>query len=380
MSTALQEHSRATGLTAWIDNPKAHARIDAAVGDVMETDQFIAHMLTAFQSPEVRGCTDQSKFTALHECAALGLLPTLNQVKLIPYKDQLKAMPQWQGYKALMERHPSILEVSGCLVHVADKFAFENGEPRHTYDPFDASRDIKNGKDIKGGYCKIVYSDGRPPKYHMVTVRQIEKARGCAQTQNVWGKWYEQMALKTLYRDCYARRAVPIDPLVYSRLQKVLKLDDINMGNDPLRIESESTETNRCSKSDHLAGQLKLQGTTAEDKEPPVIDVAAEHPQSPDATTELQETKPEPEPTGDPSADADLINEFADQVKQVATVGTVSKLVADYQEIATTDEARAKIQFHGDVRIKQIRGSRGPGSNQQKSAFDTGESATEAGA
>ena len=242
MSTGLQQQAaRPTNLRAWIAKDEVHSQLEAAVGDVMDTDQFIAHMMVAFQDEKVRRCTDQSKYTALHECAALTLLPTLGQVVLIPYKNEIKAMPQWQGYKALMERHPDVLEVTGHIVHVGDDFAVLNGEVRHSYDPFSEDRTIDKPADIKGGYCKIVYRDGRPPKYHFVTVRQISKAQKCAQTQKVWSAWYEQMATKTLYRDCYARRAVPMDPLVQSRMEKALKIEDVNMGNDPSRVLPEAS-------------------------------------------------------------------------------------------------------------------------------------------
>jgi recombination protein RecT len=240
----------ATTALTLVNRPGAKEHIVASIGDLMDPEQFIAQVFVAFQDEKIKPCTPHSKFKALQELAAMGLLPTLGQVVLIPYKNrdegtiEVKAMPQWQGYKALMERHPAILEVTGHLVHINDEFTMENGELRHSYDPFDSERTINAIRDLQGGYCKIVYRDGRPPKYHMVTARQIEKARKCAKTQDIWNAWYEQMALKTLYRDCYARRAVPMDPLVNARVEKVLRLDDVNLGNDPLRVNSETTTRN----------------------------------------------------------------------------------------------------------------------------------------
>jgi recombinational DNA repair protein RecT len=287
MSTEISTPAKQTGLVAWVSNPDAHARIAAAVGDVIDADTFIAHMMTAFQSPEIKHCTDQSKYTALHECAALGLLPTLNQVRLIPYKDQLKAMPQWQGFKALMERHPAILEVCGVLVHKKDTYKTENGEFIHNYDPFDETREFKSVADLVGGYCKIVYRDGRPPKYHMVTAKHIAKAQACAQTQNVWSKWYEQMALKTLYRDCYARRAVPIDPLVYGRLQAAIDIDDVQLGNSPLQIDSNAREI-----ADTLTkkAEAKEPEKEAPREEPKLEPIVEPEPQTVTTPIEEQET------------------------------------------------------------------------------------------
>ena len=134
-----------------------------------------------------------------------------------------------------MERHPSILELTPYLVHKKDSYSFHNGAMVHEYDPFDDSRSIETFSDIAGGYVKIEYVDGRPPKYFTATAKYIQKCAGCAQTQNVWKKWFEQQALKTVIRACYARRAVPIDPFADKALKLLTEREDAIMGNDPNR-------------------------------------------------------------------------------------------------------------------------------------------------
>lgn len=234
MSTALQTQPKPrNALAAWVNEDETRRQIAAAVGDTLDPELFTSHMLVALNRPDFARCTPASKARAVLECAALGLLPTAGQVVLIPYKDELKAMPQWQGYKAVMERHPAVLEVQAFLVHSSDAFGVENGAVHHAYDPLDPKRTFGGTDDLRGGYCKIIYRDGRPPKFHFTTADQIRKARGCAQTQNVWKQWFEQMALKTLYRDCYARRAVPVDPLVADRMERITAADDVVLGNDP---------------------------------------------------------------------------------------------------------------------------------------------------
>ena len=228
-------------LREWAATEGARAEIAAAIGGLMDAAQFTAHMLVAFQPADIRACSTQSKYRALMECAALGLLPTLGQVVLIPYKDTLKAMPQWQGYKAVMERHATVLEVSGTLVHKSDSLRFKNGKIKHEFDPLDESREFNGPDDLRGGYLKIIYRDGRPPRYHFVTRAKIVKAQACAQTQSIWKKWYTEMSLKTLYRDGYARRVVPVDPLTNRQLEEITRVDDANLGNDPLLIDAPST-------------------------------------------------------------------------------------------------------------------------------------------
>lgn len=243
MSNALQTtEDQSKRLSDWVVTEDANSKIAKAVGDVMPADQFIAHMLVAFEDEEVRHCTIGSKCRALMECAALGLLPTLGQVALIAYEIknsgfyEVKCLPQWQGYKAVMERVPVILEVEAALVHNDDDFDYTNGKVYHTFDPFDEKRTFATSADLRGGYLKIIYRDGRPPKYHFVNREKIQKAQNCAKTQKIWRAWYQEMATKTLYRDGYARRAVPIDPIANASLEAIVRADDVNLGNDSLRV------------------------------------------------------------------------------------------------------------------------------------------------
>jgi recombinational DNA repair protein RecT len=274
-------------LAAWVQEDETRRQIAAAVGDTLDADQFASHMLVALNRSEFAHCTNASKAMAVLECAALGLLPTAGQVVLIPYKNQLKAMPQWQGYKALMERHPAVLEIQAYLVHETDTFNVTDGVCHHAYDPLDPKRKFDGVKDIRGGYCKIIYRDGRPPRYHFTTAEQIKKAQGCAQTQNVWKKWFEQMALKTLYRDCYARRAVPVDPLVAARIDRITAADDVVLGNDP-----RSTAIPEGSRSERFMSRLLRDESTNPDQA--IEDAAAEEVAAGPSGTTPEVGSPEP--------------------------------------------------------------------------------------
>jgi len=262
-------------------------------------------------------------------------------VILIPYKDTLKAMPTWQGYKAVMERHPKIVEVSAALVHNTDSFSFGTSGCQHEYDPFDPARDIKSAKDIRGGYCTIIYANGRPPKYHFTPVRHMEKARQCAKTQNVWTKWYEQMALKTCYRDCYARRAVPVDPLVGERMERLTKADDINLGNDPNRVVS----TPRLSVAEVIGS------TTSEPYAGPESEPAAE-----------AKTKPEP------VANEDI--KWGDNKTKAPRAAAQAKMQAARVEEYKQGFIEAKTQEEADELLSQIDADTVLNDKQKKSLRD----------
>lgn len=232
-------------LTTWLDGNGVRSRIGSALGGVMDEDSFIAQIVIAMQHPDIRTCTVSSQFEAVHLCASLGLLPSLQQVALIPrdMKSQGRlctVMPQWQGYHALMIRHPDVLDINARLVHVTDDYEFDpitESLSLHDYDPFDATRVFNKFEDVKGGYLVVTWRDKeRPAKWHFVPVETMKKAKACAQTPNIWNKWFTEMCLKTVYRNAYARRIVPIDPLVQSKMEKVTEADDVALGNDPERI------------------------------------------------------------------------------------------------------------------------------------------------
>lgn len=282
MSTAIQtaQPSQRNEVAVWAETPEAQKQIAAALNGIMPVQTFMSHMLVAFQQKaEFRPCSAASKCRVIAECAALGVLPTLGQVALIVYNEKtgpaVKATVQWQGYKAVMERHPDILSVDGYLVHKSDNFTIANGVVQHTYNPLDPNRSINKISDVLGGYLVIVYRDGRPPKYHFTTAAHIEKCRACATTQVIWNKWPEQMILKTVYRDGYARRAVPIDPFVGAALQRATEMDDVALGNQPFAA------TPGESRTESLAKRL-ANGKGEQTQEPPPAAEAASEPPSDD--------------------------------------------------------------------------------------------------
>ena len=322
-STALTPQLIERGKIAeWTSNGEVRQQITAALGGVLDTDMFIAHCRMAFADPLLADCTPQSKYRALHQIAALGLLPTLDQVALVPYREKdeqgnvietvCTAMPQWQGYDALMRRNRDVLDMQASLVHISDEFRFHNGQVEHDYDPFDATRQINGVEDIRGGYLKILYKDGRTPKYHLVTAAHIAKSMACSRRPKLWKNWFASMALKTLYRDAYARRAVPMDPAVNARLQTMVRADDEALANDPDRVGQQAIAapdgaaggavtppaSAPSSRTQALAESLKqqLNVTTADKATAEPIETASEPTTKEEASKEPTAEKPAAEP------------------------------------------------------------------------------------
>lgn len=226
------------GLSNWLTRDDIRDRIGGALCGLMSPESFIAQIIFALQDPKFAGCSNRSKCEAAMKLATLGLLPSLQHAALIPRKAgngmNIDVMPQWQGWKAIMLRVPEIRDIKADIVHSGDKYYFdEDGDFHHDYDPFDAKRIFNSTKDIKGGYCRIYFRDGRPVQYHFITAEYVEKCRGCAQTKNVWDKWFESMALKTVYRSLWSRRVINYDPVTEQRLAAASEADDQALQNIP---------------------------------------------------------------------------------------------------------------------------------------------------
>ena len=255
MSTGLQTAPQTISgkLSSWVQSGSdARTRMLEAIGGLpSDAARFLNQALVSFQTPEIMACTPQSQLKSLFDLCAMGLLPQLQQAALIvrgsDNGNEVTVMPQWQGYASLMLRYPEqtgVLDVKAELVHIGDTFAWdaESNHLTHTYDPLSDQRVINSEADIRGGYLKVIYRDGRPPKYHFVTVAQIVKARSCAKPsrktgkREIWDKWFNEQALKTIYRNAYARRVIPVDPLAARHLEALTQHEDELLGNDPNRV------------------------------------------------------------------------------------------------------------------------------------------------
>lgn len=265
--------SSSSQIETWMNDGKMMERIGSALSGYLEPKTFAAQCVLAAKDKNLADCTPTSLFEAFLVCAQMGLLPGKHHahVALIPRNDRdtgrkmVDVMPQWQGFKFLMERQPGIRRVTPVLVHTSDVFSWDNatGELIHTFDPFSESRvflhpsDAKDGHTgLRGGYLKIEHEDGEI-RYHFVSASKIEAARKCSQTPDldkwnkpgVWRKWFPEQCVKTVLRDAWARRAVAIDPTLESRLSETAQADDLALGNDPTRgghiVDAEAVEPSK---------------------------------------------------------------------------------------------------------------------------------------
>lgn len=240
--------SAALAVQAWMDQPRMKDALSNALSGYMTVETFAAQCYIAAQNPDLAACSAESLFKAFLECAQMGLLPGTHyrHVAMVPRKGVITVSPQWQGYKFLMERQDGIKSVMPVLVHTSDEFdvieADNTTKVVHRFKPLAKGRTFKHPDDAKdgatgleGGYLKVEHTDGTI-RYHFVTADKIDRNRRCAETQAIWRKWFEEMCMKTVIRDAWAKRVVSIDPALAARVGHADEAENLALGNDPARV------------------------------------------------------------------------------------------------------------------------------------------------
>ncbi|MGQ9733378.1 MAG: recombinase RecT [Candidatus Zipacnadales bacterium] len=180
---------------------------------------------------------DRAKLAIAKEIFALRLWPSLNQYVISSWESDdgratLRWAPTFRGMLALCSRSPELAYVEPVLVLDGDEFSYRDGVVSHMYNPLDDR--IATPENIRGGYVRIVYRDGRPARYHFVSRSKIAKNRSCARRDRVWVDWFQEMALKTLIRDAFARGALPLTAEM-TAVAAAIGAEDEYLGNDPDR-------------------------------------------------------------------------------------------------------------------------------------------------
>lgn len=99
------------------------------------------------------------------------------------------------------------------LVYSTDSFTAikkdrDNATEQYTYEitnPFDRG-------EIIGAFGYIVYDDETKNKLILLSKKDLEKRKPDKASDNFWGKWDDEMYLKTLRRAVYNKRNIPLDP------------------------------------------------------------------------------------------------------------------------------------------------------------------------
>lgn len=298
--TTAAPKSTALAVKGWLEGEAMQTALRSALTGYMDERTFAAQCYLAAQDVKLSQCSAGSLFKAFLQCAQMGLLPGKHHghVALVPRGGEITVVPQWQGFKFLMERQPGVRRVTPVLVHKRDAFHLVNGDPSHEFDPFDDARvfehpDLaaKAGREcgLRGGYLRIDRDDGTV-EFHFVSSAKIERNRKCAETQTIWQKWFEEMCMKTVLRDAWSKRIISIDPELGERVGRVSATDDAAMGNDPSRGDAPVSAPVKVGKIDAIRARLAPRTappvdvapeTAAEDDDEPPPPAKASKPEAP---------------------------------------------------------------------------------------------------
>ena len=311
MSTAVAKKMSSETLSQWMESEATRSKLTSALrgamGKALQADldagAFASQLLITFQDPKIQECTLKSQFEAIFVCAQFAFVPALKHVAIIPRNKKVRGengaetwikeatvMPQWQGYKALMERSSLVASVKAEIVFSHERYDYDSDTGRfvHYMDPFDPKRSVaKDLSNIAGGYLVVNYRDGRKD-HHFVLPTKILKNRDCSESfcaheanpskpPSPWHTWPDEMVMKTIYRDAFVRGKVNIDFIFQARMRELINADDEFIENTlesntpaPALLE-ESTESIPIHRRESRASALASRLTPA-----PVVDVEPE--------------------------------------------------------------------------------------------------------
>lgn len=175
------------------------------------------------KTPDLLDTTPASFMGAVMQSAQLGLEPgsALGQAYLVPFNKKDQKTGKWYkecqlilGYRGMIDlarRSGQVLSLSAFAVHEGDDFSYQLGlhPDIHHVPSCDAGR-IKKPiifvyavANLKGGGCQ----------FEVMSRAEVEAVKTEAKSKNVWDKYFEAMALKTVIRRLFKYLPVSIEAL-----------------------------------------------------------------------------------------------------------------------------------------------------------------------
>lgn len=173
------------------------------------TPERIARVtLTACRkNPALLDCNKNSIIAAVFQASQLGLeIDSLGSAYLVPYKDQVQLIIGYKGYIDLAYRSTRVVSLQAHTVYENDFFEIENGST-----PFIKHKPADEAAGIKGFYAICHLQSGGCLWYYMSKAQveahrdenssdyKYKKSKGW-ENNSVWGKFFEQMAKKTVLK------------------------------------------------------------------------------------------------------------------------------------------------------------------------------------
>jgi recombination protein RecT len=178
-------------------------------------------------------CTQRSIMAGIFEALKLGLTlgGPMQEAWLIPYKETATFVTGYQGYRNLIDRSRSVLDLHPRAVYANDHFDFEFGSnPRIQHKPAEALG-LEQGEFVAAYSVARLRGGGLQMEVMFKSEIDKHRARSMAKNNGPWVTDYVPMALKTTIRKI-AKYLPKSGEAMYS-LNRVLELDEkADMGMD----------------------------------------------------------------------------------------------------------------------------------------------------
>lgn len=192
-------------------------------------------------------------------CARIGLDMTQdNHLFAVPYKNkktQKYDISLTKGYIGKQYVHEKYavekpLSVTIELVYSSDTFRpikKDAGNAVETYE-FTINQPFDRG-DIIGGFGYIEYDDASKNELVIMSLKDIEKRKPKNASPNFWGGkhgdadidgWFSEMCRKTIYREVYSAKHIPIDPEKVDESYQHMKLREVQFAEMEVQQEVEN--------------------------------------------------------------------------------------------------------------------------------------------
>jgi recombination protein RecT len=188
-------------------------------------------VLNIKQTPKLLECDPGSLMKSLITAAAMGLEPDPyhGQVYLLPYGQQVQVIPGYKGLMRLVRNSGEISSISCVDVYANDHFDLDYGRE----EPIQHKPELRGPRgDLIGFYCLVRFKDGSR-HVEFMTKADVERVRDESanykqaakygkQKDSVWGKHFEEMGKKTVFRRAYKRLPMALTP----QMRIAMQIDD----------------------------------------------------------------------------------------------------------------------------------------------------------
>lgn len=245
---------RAITLRTILEERKLELR--AALPRHLSPERIMRLTMTAVaKNPKLLNCTAATIYSAVLQCAQLGLEPELlGQAYLVPYRNNKKGVyecqliPGYLGLLALARRSGEIASIEARVVRAGDIFDYEYGlNQKLVHKPEPQAKG-----DVTHVYAIARFKHGGEPQWTVMTTDEVarHRARSRASGDGPWVTDYDAMALKTVLRvlckllpaSVELRTAVALDEAADAGLPQDLPIATGSSSSEPDTQEPETQE------------------------------------------------------------------------------------------------------------------------------------------